>query len=403
LVLCAFLMVVVLAVVAFAVDLGYVVLIRTEMQVAADAAAMAAVADLPDDEAANEVALDYATLNSRGDEDVLAESDIEWGTWDADTATFTVTDPAAADSVRVRLRKTAARDNAVPLFFASILGLRSTDVEAVAVARLQSGLCGPLVGIDWINVAGTPSTDSYDSSEAPYDADTAGQRGSLCSDGDIAIVGNATINGNANPGKDCSTTIVGSAEVSGNTKPRTSPLKMPPVDPGDAATTNDNSSLPLIPGRGRSPGQSPVDDDGNFTLGANTTYHIPPGTYHFRDFTLTGQATINVSGETVIYVTGNLNTAGGRLANSTLVPSNLLVLMTGEHGHTATVIGNAQFHGVIYGPEVDITITGTGDLFGACVGKTLTMQGTGDAHYDEALDQLSNSALPLPRRPCLVQ
>jgi hypothetical protein len=212
-------------------------------------------------------------------------------------------------------------------------------------------------------------------------------------------VGNARIKGNANPGRGYETTITGNAQVTGNTTPRTRPLTLPLVDPGDAEFINDNELVTSYSGgrrRGRT--ENPLDADRNFSLTGNTTYDLMPGRYYFNDLTLSGQAALNISGPTVIYLTGDLDTAGGRLANDTRIPGNLKILMTGG---TARLTGNIDFHAVIYAPNTDVTITGTGSLYGAVVGKTLDMRGTGDIHYDEALD-LSPEII-LPAKPVLVR
>lgn len=398
LVLVALLIGFIVALCALAIDLGYLMLVRTELQCAADAAALAAVVDIPDDGAVETAALRYASINT-GDSEVLLASDVETGAWDRETATFNVAPAAVADAVRVRVRRCEARGNEVSLFFATVMGRESVDLEAVAVACVRRGLCGPLIGVDSIDMAGTPTTDSYKSSQGPYGTAEIGRNGNLCSDGPIDVVGAATVNGSANPGKGYQTSVSGAASVTGNTDPRNRPLNLPAVDASDAEAANDNANLPLTDGPG--PPRSVVDADGNFTLSARTTYSMPAGTYHFRDFRLTGQATLNIDGPTTIYVTGNLDTAGGAIANATFVPNNLKILMTGEDGSTATIVGNANFHGAIYAPEVDVTIVGTGQIFGACVGKTLTIRGTGDVHYDENLDL--SDVLRLQPQAYLVQ
>jgi hypothetical protein len=46
-----------------------------------------------------------------------------------------------------------------------------------------------------------------------------------------------------------------------------------------------------------------------------------------------------------------------------------------------------------------VTIDGSSDLYGAVVGKTLTITGSGIAHYDEALNL---DEVELPSRTALV-
>lgn len=394
-VLAAFCMIIMVAMVAFAVDVGYVVHVDTELQRTVDACAMAAVQELPDRERALSVAQAVAAENRGSEGPALDLSDIEFGTWDRDTATFTVTN-VSPNAARVTLRRTAEAGNPLRLFFGSVMGVTHSDVSASAVAMYHAALCGPLVGIDSIEMHGTPETDSFRSSVGSYAAQTPGENGDICSDGSINVVGAARVNGDANPGKDHQTNVVGAAEVTGNTDPRTRPLNLPSVDTSDVANSNNNDDLPMFQ---RGPlFLSPLDANRNFSLTGNVSYDIPPGDYYFNDLTLTGQSSLNVSGRTRIYLTGDLSTAGGRLANSTGIADNLQVLMTGGD---ATITGNADMYAVIYGPNSDIRIQGTGQLYGAVVGRTLAMRGTGDAHYDEDLD-LSDT-LNLPKQIALVK
>ena len=66
--------------------------------------------------------------------------------------------------------------------------------------------------------------------------------------------------------------------------------------------------------------------------------------------------------------------------------------------HPALESGN-DFYGVIYAPTSPVTIDGSADLFGAVVGKTLTLTGSGRAHYDESLHM---EEVEFPLRTTLV-
>ena len=382
-----------LVMVAFAVDVGYIVNVRTELQRTADACAMAAVMYLPNESDASTVAQDTASQNPSGAGVIVASSDVEFGYWDRDTASFVVGTPVNA--VRVTARRTEATGNPVTLFFAKIIGQTTTDVTASAIAMFDNELCGPLIGIDSITVPGTPITDSYDSSAGAYDPSTGGDEAGLCSDGPITISGNAVVNGSARSGMGYDVTLNGGATVTGSVGSRLRPLELPLVDASAAAAANNNANVPLIP-RGNSP-YSPIDNQGNFSLGGNETYTLPPGTYYFNDFTLTGQAELNIVGHTVIYLTGDLRRAGGvTVNNTTQVPSNLQFQMTGG---TAVVNSTNDFYGTIYAPNTDVTISGSADLFGVVVGKTLNVGGTGDVHYDESL---MVDGIDFPRRTGMV-
>jgi Flp pilus assembly protein TadG len=155
-VLTAFFMVVMVAFIAMAVDLGYLQNVRTELQRSADSAAMAGawelVADgapgLTDDTAAARTAaaafaaynpvcrsaptVDLNAANSQSGEIVVGYiADIS-----DPNATLDTSDPTKFNAVQVRVRRTSTSNGEAPLFFGRILGLSSIGAEASAVSVL---------------------------------------------------------------------------------------------------------------------------------------------------------------------------------------------------------------------------------------------------------------------------
>jgi Flp pilus assembly protein TadG len=129
------------AFVSLAVDFGRVQLSKTELQAVADAAARYAAMGLQNDiqgqsAAASNARAVIAQNKVDGKEiDFRASEDLQIGVWDSNTRTFTPNnDLYVANAVKVTLRKTAARNDAIPLLFASILGRNTQDVTADAVA-----------------------------------------------------------------------------------------------------------------------------------------------------------------------------------------------------------------------------------------------------------------------------
>src|SRR4029077_2429388 len=110
--------------VSMGVDLGRVQLAKTELRSAADGAARAGVAGLATSvtQAQNDAAATAAANTCDGSAVVIDQTlDIEFGTWDSNTGTFTVLTGAAqnnANSVRVTAHRIAARGTAIPLVFA---------------------------------------------------------------------------------------------------------------------------------------------------------------------------------------------------------------------------------------------------------------------------------------------
>ncbi len=137
-VLTAVMLVMMLGMIALAVDVGYLSVARTQLQAAADAAALAAAAVSNSDRATVQgVAQTYASYNQVAGRPVqLNPNDVEFGLWDAATATFT---PSASinSAVRVTVRTDANSGGATPLFFARIFGRTSQDQSASAIATVN--------------------------------------------------------------------------------------------------------------------------------------------------------------------------------------------------------------------------------------------------------------------------
>ena len=152
-VLAAIMLVIVLGMAAFAIDVGYLCLVRTELQRAADAAAHAAAYELPDRNQAIAVAKQYAELNyspnsstpgnamNKGNgktaaaDSILVDSDVVLGTWNPESRTFTQTIFAdEANAVQATVRRSQSGGNPLWLFFGQILGRNTANVEATAIA-----------------------------------------------------------------------------------------------------------------------------------------------------------------------------------------------------------------------------------------------------------------------------
>jgi len=157
-VMAAILMVPLLGMVAFAVDYGYLLKKRADLQRAADSAALAAVRDLvPTDDGSQDIAAVHAVVKQYAASNVkdvsgftVLDSDIEIGRYDPATVytNFTILNSGTSDTVRVTLRRDSKANSPVPLFFARIFGIVDSDVRATATAVLQKGsILEPGVGI----------------------------------------------------------------------------------------------------------------------------------------------------------------------------------------------------------------------------------------------------------------
>ena len=138
LVLAALLMIFLVGMIAFAMDIGYIVLVRSQLQTAADSAAMAAAAVMGGEPgAAAKSARQYAAYHTAGGENVrLSENDIELGIWDTKSRSF-VPMTQAGNAVRVTARRDTTSGGETPLFFAKVFGAKSFSMSASAVATAK--------------------------------------------------------------------------------------------------------------------------------------------------------------------------------------------------------------------------------------------------------------------------
>ncbi len=163
-VLAALMLVVLFAMIAFAVEVGSLLLARAEAQRTADSAAMAAAWDMIADEyfegyyqelhdTARQRAVDYAALN-----DVRRQAphvDHNWSnkrsgdvvmgrlTNPSDPSSqLTYGDPSSYNAIRVRVSRTANQNGSLPFFFGQMLGVDSASISAQATAAFLDDISG---------------------------------------------------------------------------------------------------------------------------------------------------------------------------------------------------------------------------------------------------------------------
>lgn len=140
--------------VALAVDVGYVMVTRNELQNVADASALAGARQLganyepltyEEQQSYNcnpatiiAAAKDVALKNTAaGQNIVVRDEDVIIGDWNTDTKTLTVT-LSRPDAVRVTARRDGSANNPITTFFARIFGVDDVSVTATATAALTS-------------------------------------------------------------------------------------------------------------------------------------------------------------------------------------------------------------------------------------------------------------------------
>ena len=169
LVLCAFMMVGLLAMIAFAVDIGYIMVARDQLQRSADASALAAAWELIDAEGprgdsdvsqmasnARTIASQYAARNTvLTSPPALGQDDVRVGylsnPFDP-ACIFTTVGSGMPNAVHVSVRRVSDQNGEVPLFFAPVLGVDRVATQAEATAVLINSIGGFQMPADGSNL-----------------------------------------------------------------------------------------------------------------------------------------------------------------------------------------------------------------------------------------------------------
>jgi len=223
LVLTAVMLVALFALLAFAVDLGYLEVVRTELQRSADAAAIAAAWELIDPnslsgngnpsvamEHARTKASQYTGLNLVGNQaSSLAQSDVVIGqlaTPSNRNALMTFDNPGMYNAVQVSVRRTADQNGEVPLFLARVMGLASAAQQAHATAAFLNNVVGfatPPTGVSLGVLPFALDQDTWNSLLAGNGSDSWSwdeQSGQLSSGSDGVLEANLYPQGTGSPG-----------------------------------------------------------------------------------------------------------------------------------------------------------------------------------------------------------
>ncbi len=250
--------------------------------------------------------------------------------------------------------------------------------------------------------------DSYDSSDPTkstnglYDPAKRQENGDVATDGQLIEAGNAQIFGDVatNAG-----TVSGAANITGVER---TDFYQEPIPVGAPSWNSTNSSVTSVTGtttitanatKGSAASRyvlSEISIDGNKTL---TLAGNPDGSQTYVEIYVTGDINVNGVGQIVIqpgvaatiYFAGNVDISGNGFLNSNNQPGDLMLYgiqpPTGTSDHV-NIGGNSQITASVYAPGHDVTVNGSGTnghVYGSIVGKTVTMTGVSNLHYDEQL------------------
>lgn len=95
------------------------------------------------------------------------------------------------------------------------------------------------------------------------------------------------------------------------------------------------------------------------------------------------------------HVEGDVTVSGSSFQNQSNIAANntVNVISVGAaSSQKVTVSGSGTFIGVINAPAAAFTVSGSANMSGAIIGKTMNISGGASVHYDEALSRIGNTA-----------
>jgi len=244
-----------------------------------------------------------------------------------------------------------------------------------------------MLGMDFVNLDNRVVVDSYDSALGDYDPDTAGAEGHIHSNGNITLLTNNTVKGNAQAG---GTVSCGNGSQIGDPPDPTphpcgSVTELVPavnfnVVDTSHTTPNDNST-------GIFPAEAYDPSTHDLTVGPGETVTLYAGTYYFNEIAVESNATLDVTGPVTIYMTGKFNAQGGAEINASKIPTNLLIFSSGSGMNVIELdAGTGWFYGAVYllNGEFDID-TSDWKFYGSVIAKEVDIDDDVEVHYDVAL------------------
>jgi len=180
------------------------------------------------------------------------------------------------------------------------------------------------------------------------------------------------------------------------------PVTTPAWTTFNASPTKINNSATLTGGTQSSPARYKLS---SVTVSGGKVLTIAPltaGQESYVEIWVTGDFTTSGSGyitqqpgvHVTYYIEGNLTVSGSSFNNqSNIAANNIIYVVNPPTGtsQTVTVSGSGNFIGAIDAPGADFTISGSANLSGALVGKTMLISGGASVHYDKALANYTGS------------
>lgn len=230
-----------------------------------------------------------------------------------------------------------------------------------------------LVGVDRIDMGGKTLIDSYNSAVAPYTKESAQPNAAILSNGVIQLNVEGQIRAAVHSGLATPIKPGKKLTIIGPTDPLTAPLLAPMVELDPLSHDSANANLPVE-----------YVHNGNFNIDGKKSATLPGGVYYVNDLVIVSTATLHLEGPATFLVSGQVSLIG-KIETHDQRPGNCRIRLTSDKPVTITHTNNLYVD--LYAPQSPIRIDGKGDLYGSIVGRTLTVNGNRNFHFDESLQQ----------------
>jgi Flp pilus assembly protein TadG len=347
------------ALMSLGVDLAHVRLVKLQLQFAADAAARSAITGMPSGAAVSNAISAAALQTVDGTAVVVQAGDVEQGTWS--NLTFTP-GGASPNAVRVTVKRTNARGNAVQLWWGGMIGKTHCNITVVSIASGKATPIAGFIGYNGIVMKNNTFFGSYDSRKLKNPTQgSAGSNARVGTNAGITGYQNDTLDGDAVLGSQ--STGVSGVVMSGSNLYQPAALPTPTL-----------------------PAWSPPAPATDLVVSSTTV--MPGGSYWYNSMTL--NADLTFSGPAVVYVNGNI-VAGGMLAAASGVPGDLTIYQFGSNTFGDALVSGMTIVANVVAPNSDFVTKNNLDFYGSGVFNTITNKNNANFYYDTVLGPADGS------------
>jgi hypothetical protein len=295
--------------------------------------------------------------------------------------------------------------------------VRAVEVHTVSSPVFSTGMAAIsniTMNGNFIRSDSYVSTDPAYSTNGKYDPAKFRTNGSLASVYGVINVGNGNVYGNLLTGPTGSDSMGPNGMVAGTIAHDFNAEFEDVHDPANLASFLQPTSDMLNQKKPTLVGSNVVSKSYDYAFEKN----LASGDYYRVDTKITGSMYVGTNANVTLYITASVQLNGGNDLIYLAPGAKLTIYMAGSDFTVASVVnngsaldftyrglpsntsvtfnGNAAFTGTIYAPEAALTMNGGGgqtpvDFSGACVVKSVIMNGHLNFHYDEAVAALGPS------------